>query len=654
MKNLKTILGASMLMMCVGHSAFSQRTISGQITLNPCIFPMDQDDFSNATPWSQIDPITTGNGRIIVNTTQNNILITPNEASGSGCMAPGQAGACSNREMRIYRPLTGTVSNTSWRTEFVINISTGNAPNYGLIGLTSGTQDPEGNYSPSSAWACNSGSANSGVWSATSQDGIFASLVAFGTNQIPNSFSSQPFTPANQTAAANATSTSGWCIYGHAKKAGGSFYPASSPFNSSQLNWSWGIPLPALKTNYFIRLERLSANTCMISVFSDAARTIHIPMSPQCFQIDPNIQGLSNVQSFQHQSGSFMRSLTGVISDLNIFNNCPGIPTLTLTASSPSVTCSANTVTLTATPGFSTYTWNPGNITTTSNTLAVSPGSTTQYSVTAVYNAVAYPCFHPTASVQVGGMPNYLTFSPLFAITSGLPPASQSFSVEVTPVAGSTNLDISTARTNTGYNYGYLWKVETLDPANNNNVLCSVINPSNWWNNASTNDFPGYSSNSSGGCSDNTSITTGAGVFDISHKYRITRGVWNPCAYTEATVAVSYCTNCRTSNGGPSLVIEQGPVTRSERVPVTEVSPQKTQSTVMIAPNPNNGEFNILVENNRTEYTYEVYDSYGALLLQNTSAEEKQAVSIHDSKPGVYILKVNLAGEVYIKRVIKE
>lgn len=654
MKPMKTIIGSTILMMSLASSLQAQRTIGGgTLTLNPCVFVADQDNFSNASTWTKLDPTIAGNGQIFINTSQNNITFNSSEVSGSGCLSTGQQGACSNREMRVYRPLSTTVSNNSWRAEFVINIASGNAPNHGLMGLTAGTQDPEGNYvNNANPWGCASGGSNSGTWGNTTQDGIFASLVAFGANQIPSSFNSQVFNPTHQTAAANATTTGGWCIYGHAKKSNNAFYSALSP--SGQLNWSWGIPLPALATNYYLRLERITPSMCMISVFSDAARTVHVPMSPQCFQIDPTIQGLNTAQNFTHQSGSYFRSLGGLVSDLYIYNGCPGLPTLNLSASSTTLGCTPTTITLTATPGFSTYTWIPGNITTTTNTLAVTPASPTVYTVSAIYNAVTYPCYVPTATVQIVGHPTYLTFDPHFAITSGLPAYSTTFSVGVTPVPGSTNLDISNAVASTGLNYGYLWKVETLDPTNNSNVICSVPNPSNWWNNATTNYFSGYSSTSTGGCSDNTSITTGTGAFDISHKYKITRGVWNPCIYTEATVAVSYCTNCRTSNGQPALIIEGDALASDKTTGIDQLSGVEKESILTIAPNPHHGEFSLMINNGGEAYTYEVYDSLGSLILHNSSNEAKQDIVMPDSKSGVYIIKINIAGKLVTKRIIKE
>lgn len=629
---------------CLGFSAAAQRTIS----LNPCAIPMDQDNFTNAATWTQVDPEIHGNGRIIVNTGSGYIQMTNSESNPLNTCAAVQ-GAASNREMRLYRALSGTLSNSSWRAEFTINITGGNGPNHGLMGFSSGSIDPEGNYTTTPGWSCSGNNTSSG-FNVTTEDGIYASLVAFGTNQTPYTYTNKPFTLANQTAAANATQTAGWCIYGHAKKGSGGFYPASSPFNSAQLNWSWGIPLPGLNTNYYVRLERLNPGECIISVFSDAAMTTHVPMSPQCFQVDPTIQNLSIAQNFTHQGGSYFRSLSGTVSSLNVYNGCPAIPTLTLSASSTTLTCPSACATLSATPGAVSYTWNPGNTVTTTNTISVCPNVTTTYSVSAVFNG--YPCHISSAAVTVNVTSvNYINFDPHFSIVSGVPAGSGTFTVGVTPVSGSTNLDISNAVTSTGYNYGYLWAVETLDPTNNSNVLCTVSNPSNWWNNAATNYFPGYTSNSSGGCSDNTSITTGLGSFDIGYKYRITRGVWNPCAYSSSSIAVSYCVNCRTSNGTGGFVIE-GDKETGTRSSVKGSLLGEEEATLAVAPNPNNGEFTIIISNELKTYTYEVYDSYGKQILSNSANSSRQTVSIPEAGKGVYIVKVNLDGKLYTKRMI--
>lgn len=646
MKKIEKIMFTTGLFACLGFSAAAQRTIH----LNPCALPIDQDDFTNAAAWTQVDPEIHGNGRVIVNTISGYAEMTNAESNPANTCAAVQ-GAASNREIRLYRALSGTLSNSNWRAEFTINITGGNGPGHGLMGFSSGTIDPEGYYAAPPTWGCTGSNTPSGAFTPSTEDGIYASIVAFGTAQVPHAYNDQTFDLTKQTPANNATQTGGWCIYGHAKKSNGSFYPASSPFNSAQLNWSWGIPLPNINTNYYIRLERLNPNECIISVFSDAAMTTHVPMSPQCFQVDPTIQNLSYAQNFTHQSGSYYRSLAGSVSNLKVFNGCPAIPTLTLSASSTTLTCPSSCATLSATPGATSYTWNPGNIVTTTNTLTVCPSVTTTYSVDAVFSG--YPCHISSAAVTVNvNFINYITFNPQFSIVSGLPAGGSTFTVGVTPITGSTNLDISNARTSTGYNYGYLWNVETLDPANNSNVLCSVSNPSNWWNNAATNYFPGYTGNSSGVCSDNTSITTGLGSFDIGYKYRITRGVWNPCAYSSSTVAVSYCVNCRTANGTGGFVIEGGQEGGTRPVAVKGSISGPEETVLSVAPNPNNGEFTINITNELKTYTYEVYDSYGKQVLSSSSGNSKQAVSMPDAGRGVYFLKVNLDGKMYTKRMV--
>ena len=186
------------------------------------------------------------------------------------------------------------------------------------------------------AWTCGGTNNTCSGFTAATRDGIFASIIAFGTNQTPTNYSNQPFTPAVQSYdAINPVSTNippnlGWRIFGHAKNGAGPFYqlPITAASNSTQpaLNTSRGISLPALNTDYYLRLERLSPTACMISVYTDSAMQNHVPGSPQCFRIEEGIQDLNTIQNFTHQSGSFFRSITGTMDDLRVFDNfnlCP-------------------------------------------------------------------------------------------------------------------------------------------------------------------------------------------------------------------------------------------------------------------------------------------------------------------------------------------
>lgn len=306
---------------------------------------IDQDNFTTPAPWTSVDP-EAGNGSIQVTT---GALTFSNTEVVAANTCPTNHGACNGREIRLWRPLSQPLSNTAWRAEFKFRISDGNGASHTLIGFTAGKNEPQGSYN-CTGWSCGSGN-GCPTFTAATQDGIFASIIAFGDNQKPNTYSDRPFTPINQTydathpLSANNPPNLGWRIFGHAKNGAGPFYQApiiaASNTTLPALDTSRGISLPALNTDYYLRLERLSNTACMIAVYTDAAMQNHVPGSPQCFTIEADIQGLNTVQNFTHQSGSFFRSTAGTVDDLKVFNHghcqhpfvsCGASPTPTPTA----------------------------------------------------------------------------------------------------------------------------------------------------------------------------------------------------------------------------------------------------------------------------------------------------------------------------------
>lgn len=331
-------------------------TVNAQ-TPSPTCTPFDADNFTNASVWTSVDAYD-GNGSIKI----TGGAITFSNADTTPCTT--NHGACNGRELRLWRTLNGQLSNTSWRAECKFSITDGNGPAHTLIGFTAGNQnDPEGSYSGCSAWSCNGGNSCSGGFTQTSQDGIFASIIAFGNNQVPSGYGDKTFNPADQTydtthpPSANNPPNLGWRIFGHAKHNAGSFYPppitAASNTSAPPLDSSRGIELPALNTDYYLRLERLNGSLCRISVFSDSTMQSHVPGSPQCFEIESEIKDLVAVQNFAHQSGSYRRSITGTVSDLKIYNQCPNAPVSCAPAcgiiTEPNTTCAQGVFTYTFT-----------------------------------------------------------------------------------------------------------------------------------------------------------------------------------------------------------------------------------------------------------------------------------------------------------------
>jgi hypothetical protein len=88
-----------------------------------------------------------------------------------------------------------------------------------------------------------------------------------------------------------------------------------------------------------------------------------------------------------------------------------------------------------------------------------------------------------------------------------------------------------------GSGVGFWWMVEEIDVSTGAVVPnTTIINPSAWWANPTTNVFSGYYNNSSP-----------IGLFYQGHKYRISHGVWNSCnPWLAVSKTVFMCNNCRT------------------------------------------------------------------------------------------------------------
>ena len=72
---------------------------------------------------------------------------------------------------------------------------------------------------------------------------------------------------------------------------------------------------------YYYRVERTRPGTVVLSVFDDPGRTSHIPGSPICCTIDPNITGLDFLQQGVWTTSSQWRSMTGYTDNLCIYDN---------------------------------------------------------------------------------------------------------------------------------------------------------------------------------------------------------------------------------------------------------------------------------------------------------------------------------------------
>lgn len=276
--------------------------------------------------WNIVDPVTTGNGSISKFPgffPSFNGYMQFSSADGASCAS--QIGACNGRDLRAWQSLPGLLNNSSWRADIDFKVIHGNGPSHILLGLTAGNQNFQGQWNNCPNWVCGGTNNSCGGFTNSNQDGIFASLVAFGNDQVPSNYSSDVFPGSG----------SGWRIYGHAKNDNQSMSGCAN-FTFPCLNWSEGILLPSLNTWYYLRLERLTPTECKISIFSNSARTTHVPGSPQCFTIEAGIVDLDTKQMGVWNSGSYYRSLTADLDNLGIWNNCGMNPDFTLTGIIPS------------------------------------------------------------------------------------------------------------------------------------------------------------------------------------------------------------------------------------------------------------------------------------------------------------------------------
>ena len=368
--------------------------LSNKSSFGQCTTSTFQDDLNSSTGWTTVDP-TNGNGTISI---QAGEMHLHNPECGT------TDGVHNNRQVRMHKPIN-QLDNFIWKAECRIRISNGNGASHTFMGFTAGNSCPQANPA-TNAWNCvtTSASVDNNITNWTNQDGIFASLIAFGydndsnnpNNQIPKTNNDQPFpSSAVQNSNDSEPVNLGWRIYGHAvdglnDKFFGTGTARSSNYTGSiPPNRSRGIALPSIGNSFYVRLERLTANDCRISVFSDANMTLHVPGSPQCFEISPTIQNLNTLQNFTHVSGSKFRRIRGEVDSYKIYNGCADVPNFNISAAT-AITCTNLTNTLIATPGAtSSYTWSNGTIpttVTTTNSLTVNPSIQTAYTVTASFN----------------------------------------------------------------------------------------------------------------------------------------------------------------------------------------------------------------------------------------------------------------------------
>src|SRR5205807_176376 len=101
-RKMKTAIIISSILCCAYSIKMSAQTPSP----TPTCTPLDQDNFNSSSAWTPVDSYD-GNGSIRV----AGSAITFSNADPTTCAT--NHGACNGRELRLWRPLNGTLSNTS-------------------------------------------------------------------------------------------------------------------------------------------------------------------------------------------------------------------------------------------------------------------------------------------------------------------------------------------------------------------------------------------------------------------------------------------------------------------------------------------------------------------------------------------------------------
>jgi len=79
-----------------------------------------------------------------------------------------------------------------------------------------------------------------------------------------------------------------------------------------------------------------------------------------------------------------------------------------------------------------------------------------------------------------------------------------------------------------------------------------------------------------------------------------------------------------------------------------------SEDDILVAPNPSSGEFNIvLLTNNKIDYQYTLYNSFGEIVTQNPSNVGKSIkFDLSDSSKGFYILKLVVNDKTFTKKLV--
>jgi hypothetical protein len=193
----------------------------------------------------------------------------------------------------VYTMLPTPMNDDSWACDFKFNATSGNGPFHTLIAFTE---------------------SGSPVINAHGMRTMQAGTVTYSNTHCIEARLESP---------ANSAGPTTWTLVGASKKRTGTY-----GYNQSSMTWctSAGIPLPAnaFSVALYGRLSRLSPTLGMISLYSDANRSVLIGCETFC--IDAAVSNLSILQSGNCPGGALSRTFYGKVDEINA---CDIIPTLT-------------------------------------------------------------------------------------------------------------------------------------------------------------------------------------------------------------------------------------------------------------------------------------------------------------------------------------
>jgi hypothetical protein len=439
-----------------------------------------------------------------------------------------------------------------------------------------------------------------------------------------------------------------------------------SIFGRSKLGTTWSAPsrgIAVLPGNtYYIRLQRLSPGQGLICVFSNAARTIPVAGSPQCFTINPSVAGLGILQHGAIPQGAPARTMTGTLSNLvanSVNTGITGMPLFVLCGRSATLNLCVNSVC-----GASSYTWSgPASFSVTSGqgtsciTAFISPASSGTITCTISFpgaacgitqtvpftlnplpsvSAVASPstiCSGASSTLTASGASTYIWSPPISStnpVVSVSPTVTTTYTVTGTSAAGCSRSATVTVFVNPS---------PTANAGPSDSTCCGSIwylgavggsasggTPPYTYNWSPTTNFIGCTT-----CANPPVFSCAGGPTPVTYTLTVTDA--NGCTAT-STVTI-YFNTCRLANPHTN---QQNGVTTSD--------------DMSIAPNPTNGNFMISFSVT-SMHDVEIVDLLGETVYRKAGIVDSSiSVDLSTLPKGVYFVKCREGDKILVQRIV--